>query len=195
VRILWAPGSSPPRPFVSELAGRRLHVGARRTPREQSAKLHARLAAVSPVERHRTLAELTYWAGERRPLPPLQRALDHRELGELDRSTRITIGAHTSTHPRLAALPRAHQEREIGEGRSALQRRLGHPVSAFSYPFGLRSDFSAETSALVRAAGFEFALTAETGCLTRSTDPFALPRLWVRDWGAEEFARRLERWL
>ena len=63
-------------------------------------------------------------------------------------------------------------------------------MSDFSYPHG---DFSQETLAFVRSAGFETACTTDSTPVTRQTSRFELPRIQVGNWNAETLERDLER--
>jgi hypothetical protein len=53
-----------------------------------------------------------------------------------------TIGAHTHTHPNLAAVPLDQAKDEIRTSKQVLEDILGKPVSDFAYPFGTRRHFS-----------------------------------------------------
>jgi hypothetical protein len=64
-------------------------------------------------------------------------------------------------------------------------------VSAFAYPFGKQSDYSSETIAIVREAGFAIACTNVAGIVEPGTDRFQLPRLHVHDWDGDTFSRQL----
>lgn len=65
-------------------------------------------------------------------------------------------------------------------------------MHSFSYPFGSRRDFSAETVRLVGAAGFDVACANYFGTVCRSTDRYKLPRMLVRNWNGDEFAWHLD---
>ncbi len=63
-------------------------------------------------------------------------------------------------------------------------------MARFAYPLTART---AQTVALVREAGFGSACGG-LGAVRRGADPYNLPRVWVRDWHGELFARRLATW-
>lgn len=177
--------------FLEEGQGRK----ARRQepePRVTYGKLHARLLPLGREERDRILLRLS----AREPSePPLPRTLGAAELRSLRNSGTVEIGAHTRTHPDLASLGEAEQEGEVTGSRRALEEILAAPVRSFAYPFGTFAHFAPATSRIVQGSGFERACTAEPGVVTRGTNPYTLPRLWVEDWGADDFRRRLMAWL
>lgn len=123
------------------------------------------------------------------------RGLTAYELARLAASPLVELGAHTVSHPRLAELPVEEQRREIAAGRDRLEQLVGAPVRGFAYPFGKLADFSAETVAVVRELGFEFACTTETGRVGRRSDPWAMPRVRAGDWDGAGLWERLERML
>lgn len=89
----------------------------------------------------------------------------------------MTVGAHTVSHPILAGLDRAQAEQEILAGRQRLEQITGAPVTLFAYPNGKPgTDYNAQSVAVVRAAGFEAAVSTAWGAASRHTDPFQLPR-------------------
>jgi peptidoglycan/xylan/chitin deacetylase (PgdA/CDA1 family) len=100
----------------------------------------------------------------------------------------IDIGAHTVTHPRLPTLPDAAQTWEIVRSKQMLEAVLGRDIVSFAYPFG---SWVAKTADLVRDAGFQLAATVEGGTLSRSSDPFAIPRMLVHDCTGDQLARTL----
>lgn len=120
------------------------------------------------------------------------RPLSERELRALSNSPLLDVGAHTVRHLPLRALSVATQALEILESRRYLERSLERPVTSFAYPFGGRIEVAPKTRGLVREAGFQCACSTVARPVTRRSDPFWLPRVTVRDWGADEFAARVE---
>jgi peptidoglycan/xylan/chitin deacetylase (PgdA/CDA1 family)/GT2 family glycosyltransferase len=148
-----------------------------------------------PVDdREQVLDALRTWAGTGRIRRPTHRCLSCAEALALMDEPWVTLGAHTLSHPSLAMLTVDAQRNEIEHSRSRLTDLIGHPVSAFAYPFGKRSDFTAETLAIVRNAGFTNACTNIAGLVKSSTDCLHLPRFAVYDWDGDEFSRQLSAW-
>ena len=121
------------------------------------------------------------------------RPLTLAELQRLAASPLIEIGAHTMTHPTLALAPLDDQQREIAEGRAALERVLGEPVTAFAYPYGnVFEDYTSETVNLVRDARFDVAFSTGASFATPQCDPLQIPRFMMLDAvGDVELAHRL----
>ena len=130
------------------------------------------------------------WNSIDTPRPESSLSLSPSELERLADGGLIALGAHTVTHPHLSSLPVPAQRNEIEASKAYLAEIGAGRVSDFSYPHG---DFSQETLAFVRSAGFETACTTESKPVTRKTSRFALPRIQVGNWTAETFERDLER--
>ena len=149
--------------------------------------LSDQLRSLDNDQREGILAELKTWAGEpesvRRDFGPL--AVD--ELVRLASSDLIRIGAHSVSHPLLSALPPDLQWEEINGSRSFLENILETPVTCFAYPYGV----SGGSEHLVERAGFELACTTRPGIVFRRHRRYRMPRLYVGNWGADEFERRL----
>lgn len=104
----------------------------------------------------------------------------------------MSVGAHTFSHPSLAALVEAEQRRELALSREALEQLTGGQVDLVAYPFGKEGDVSATTRALAAATGYVAAFTSVALPVVRRSDSYAIPRLAVHDWNQDEFARRLQ---
>jgi peptidoglycan/xylan/chitin deacetylase (PgdA/CDA1 family) len=121
------------------------------------------------------------------------RPLSVQELKGLS-SGLLAIGAHTVTHPLLAARSVTDQGTEIVRGRQMLEQAIGQTVSTFSYPFGGNDAFSDQTVRLVEDAGYVLACTGLPGSVSRKTHPLRLPRHFVRDWGVAQFSEQISHW-
>ncbi len=118
-----------------------------------------------------------------------RRMLTADELVSMAASPLVEIGAHTVTHPVLSQLSGAQQEEEIGQSKRQLEAWIGYRVLGFSYPNGTDADYTFKTVEAVRSNGFHYAYSAFEHS---RTDPFQLPRVMIRDWNGDEFARVLE---
>jgi peptidoglycan/xylan/chitin deacetylase (PgdA/CDA1 family) len=143
-------------------------------------------------DRQRAVESIVTWAGTATGRSDDARAMSPDEVAELAAGGLVEIGAHTVTHPVLAALSASAQRAEIEQSRAALETIVAQPVRAFSYPFGSHTDI---TASIVRQAGFATACTTHPGRATRRASRFALPRFHVRDVPGDEFEREFEGWL
>jgi peptidoglycan/xylan/chitin deacetylase (PgdA/CDA1 family) len=93
----------------------------------------------------------------------------------------IGFGAHTVTHPVLASLSGERLEDEVVGSKKTVENRLQLPVRHFAYPFGKPFDVGPEAKRLVKAAGFETAVTTVSGINDPAQDPFELKRFGLRE--------------
>jgi peptidoglycan/xylan/chitin deacetylase (PgdA/CDA1 family) len=147
------------------------------------------LFPLDAAAREQALATLPRTGGDAEDRP-----LSRDEVRTLAADGLVEIGCHTRTHPVLATLSREAQRDEIRTGRSDLEAIVGAPVTSFAYPFGRRSDYDADSTALVREAGFACACSNFDGPVGAGTDPFQLPRFQVRDWDGDGLAAALRAW-
>jgi peptidoglycan/xylan/chitin deacetylase (PgdA/CDA1 family) len=97
------------------------------------------------------------------------------------------IGAHTRTHVDLGTVPALIARAEIAGAREDLEQNLGAQVESFAYPYGGPDNLTAANRALVKAAGFRCCCAAFGGTVTRSTDPFHLPRVPISSWNPQPY--------
>lgn len=100
---------------------------------------------------------------------PLLRGLERRG---------IEIGSHTLAHANLTALSDADALHQLVASRRVLERRLGHPVQWFAYPYG---KFDPRVVGLVREAGYVLAVTTQSGTAQSASAPLELHRYEVLD--------------
>jgi peptidoglycan/xylan/chitin deacetylase (PgdA/CDA1 family) len=92
----------------------------------------------------------------------------------------ISFGSHTVTHPILARVTPEQLTNEVVESKRTLERELGKPAMAFSYPVGDSPNFNQMVEKCVADAGFRYAVSYEEGIADANlSDRYALPRLHV----------------
>jgi peptidoglycan/xylan/chitin deacetylase (PgdA/CDA1 family) len=146
--------------------------------------LNLMFKALAPVDQDELLNVLRDSAHARGSAPPYfdpEAMLSWDEVVALDREPLITIAAHTVDHYVMRQLPEDELQRQIHESRNELERRLGHPVTHFAYPFGREEHADAREFSAVAAAGFASAVTTRPGHwrTASNTAMHALPRLSI----------------
>jgi peptidoglycan/xylan/chitin deacetylase (PgdA/CDA1 family) len=139
-----------------------------------------------------------------RRLPPMSWA----QLREVARSSLVTIGSHSWTHPDLRAVAASGLARELRDSRSKLEDELDVAVDAFAYP---RALWSPRVEARVREVYDRAALGGGRRITCRNLDPLRLwripirsemesslamvlrSRVWIEEWIADAVRRRLRR--
>ncbi|WP_300341386.1 polysaccharide deacetylase family protein [Fusobacterium sp.] len=86
----------------------------------------------------------------------------------------IEFGGHTKTHPKLATIPIETAQVEIFESKEILEKRLGHKLISFAYPYG---NLNKEVKEIVKNAGYEFAVATDSGDISFSEDLFQIRRI------------------
>jgi peptidoglycan/xylan/chitin deacetylase (PgdA/CDA1 family) len=103
----------------------------------------------------------------------MQPGLTSEQLIELDRHPKVTIGAHSVTHPMLVETTYDVCRREIFSSKRALEDLLGHEIRHFAYPYG---SFSERESSLVQEAGLISGAGTQDTWIARESDPLSFPR-------------------
>jgi peptidoglycan/xylan/chitin deacetylase (PgdA/CDA1 family) len=180
-----------------EIGGRPLWIDIRSPSARERAHqaLFWRLRPMRPAVIESVLANLEELLGIRTVDRETYRWMTAAELRALSASDGVEIGAHTLTHPFLAALEPEEQWREIEGSRRALETLLETPATVFAYPYGGRDAFSPVTTQLIRDVGYTMACTTAGGIARADCDPLQIPRNVVGDWDAERFEEWLDRWL
>lgn len=145
--------------------------------------------ALQPLDLHRIDAVL---AGLEERLRPRLCLADLRPMrrDEVSAAAEVfDIGAHTVSHPPMGRIDGARLAREIAESKRDCERLSGRPVTAFAYPFG-ELDGNAVSEV---ARHFDIACTTREAVVTRHTKPVLIPRIHVRDCGAEALSATIER--
>ena len=171
------------------------HIECREDPGPRQRLFRALFEILYPLpteEKWRLLEEVASWASAPAMPRPTHRTLTSDELARLAADGLVDIGAHTMTHPVLARLPPADQRKEIQESKTCLEAMLGRPLASFAYPHGSSTPEAVES---IAQAGFTSACSSRAEAVFRGADRFHLPRLVVRDWDGDAFARWLRWWV
>lgn len=109
-------------------------------------------------------------------------------LRELDPAL-VTLGSHSVHHRALGGLARERLDAEIRGSKSELEALAGVPAPLFSYPYGRRDHYTAETISAVREAGFVAAVTTRWDTYSSDRELMTLPRIFFREDDSEETVR------
>jgi peptidoglycan/xylan/chitin deacetylase (PgdA/CDA1 family) len=153
--------------------------------------LYARLSTLPGGERLKILNDLLAWSGAKPIARPSHQTLTTDEVILLDQGDLLEVGAHTMTHPFLAGLSPAEQRNEIQQSKEGLEAILMHLVLSFAYPHGSSTPHSA---VILQEKGFICACSSHHA-VVQGFDCFQLPRVVVRDWDGQTFARWLRGWV
>jgi len=105
------------------------------------------------------------------------RPLTWAEVHKMAESGWVSFGAHTMHHPILAYLKDPQEvQHEVEQCRDLLEQQLGHPVRTFAYPVGKPEHIGDAGVRVVKAAGYEWAVTTIEETNTPRSDPHLLGR-------------------
>lgn len=181
-------------------ASARVSAGGRNYPTATLAEKNAAFAAIyaelrgGPEPRLREVtAELCRKAGVDTAALVRSLCLSWEELGALAGSEpKLTIGAHTLSHPMLAKWDGDTAGREIVEAKAEIETRLGRDVLHLAYPVGDPTSAGRREFELAQEAGYATAVTTRPGHLfTGHRDHLtALPRVSINGLHQSEEAVR-----
>jgi peptidoglycan/xylan/chitin deacetylase (PgdA/CDA1 family) len=103
-------------------------------------------------------------------------------------SSLVTLGSHTSTHPRLSRIDTRDAQEEIEGSRVKLQALTTLDVRLFAFPYG---DHDASTAELCRAAGYDYVFSIAPDPVDTTSSDFVRGRVKVDlfDWPLEFFLK------
>lgn len=112
-----------------------------------------------------------------------QNTLTWEQITELSNDPLCTIGSHTMTHCRLTIdIDIASLQYELGESKSLLEQHIGKPVTHLSYPYGWKTDVSAEAIAFAQQIGYKTALRSFGGPVReKDIDMFNMKRIQINE--------------
>jgi len=91
-------------------------------------------------------------------------------------SSLVTLGSHTSTHPRLSRIDSHDAQKEIEGSRLALRTLTAQDVRLLAFPYG---DHDASTVELCRAAGYDYVFSIVPDPVDTTSSAFVRGRVSV----------------
>lgn len=140
------------------------------------------------AQQEQALSAIREWADHSEFICSQDHTMSVREMQMLSENPLFTIGAHSVHHAMLSQQNAIDQAYEVRESKHQLEKWLGKPITGFAYPYG---NYSSLTQTLLKEAGFRYAVSTEPKAVTTDDDPFALPRIQVKNWCVYEFASKL----
>lgn len=121
--------------------------------------LRQEMANMNETEREKLMSQLSVSANIDASTVVGKLFLSWKQIIEMDAGGLITIGSHSSSHPRLTEVPQEIAIREICGSKQRLEEKLGNKITSFCYPDGFFSD---EIIAQVKKAGYSSSLAVST---------------------------------
>jgi peptidoglycan/xylan/chitin deacetylase (PgdA/CDA1 family) len=103
-------------------------------------------------------------------------------------SSLVTLGSHTSTHPRLSRIDARDAQEEVEGSRLKLQALAAQEVRLLAFPYG---DHDASTIELCKAAGYDYVFSVAPDPVDTTKSGFIRGRVKVDpfDWPLEFFLK------
>lgn len=92
----------------------------------------------------------------------------------------VHIGAHSISHVRLSEASEIRKRFEIFESKRILEQKLGS-CTTFAYPYGTPDSYDDETQVRLKEAGFSLSFLTHSDVITRESQPYCLPRIFIPD--------------
>jgi len=163
---------------------------APRTPRQHAYKrVWSKLYGRPPSEIQELMRVLREQTGVGKKPRDTHRPLTRGEIRSMPAAV-VNFGSHALNHPSLPRLSPDEQAREIQGSVTECEAITGYRPRTFAYPYG---DHDPGLEPIIEAAGFDCACKADGWFVSRKTNLFALPRIFVGNSNARQLALRLGR--
>jgi peptidoglycan/xylan/chitin deacetylase (PgdA/CDA1 family) len=176
-------------PILRFVTGKQEHeftTGSAEEARKTFNQLHPIIKYQHYETRDKLLAYFRKWAGIGDTGRATHRVMNWEEVKTFSQSKSAVIGAHTLHHSPLSIFNYQTQLEEIGQSKKLLEDKINKPVNYFSYPFGIKRDYNADSIAICRELGFSLSFSNFPGYVHKYTDLFQIPRILVRNWSVDE---------
>jgi peptidoglycan/xylan/chitin deacetylase (PgdA/CDA1 family) len=135
---------------------------------------------------------LRKWTGKEKQDRHDHHCMSSMQLKQMMKNELFEIGVHTVHHPALADHRKEVQEKELNENKKWLEDITGRRMGYCAYPYG---SYNNDTLCVMKDSGFKAAFTTNPERIKRSSDPYQLGRLQVRNWNGGIFEKQLKAWL
>lgn len=120
--------------------------------------------------------EYNRWDVENKKNPEKNFPLLNLEDLEILKKSGIEFGGHTSTHPRLDKIKIEDAIAEIFHSKKKIEKELEEKLNSFAYPYG---GLNRDVKQLVKKAGYEFAVSTDSGSVVFSDDLHQIRRIGI----------------
>lgn len=164
------------------------------------ALLQERLRLSHPDLIASVIKQLQLWAALPEDGREEHRLMNFQELKQMGCSPAAAIGCHTHRHAAIGVLEPGEQRQEILQSKQVLEGILDKPVRHFSYPFGSRKMlgsrryYNRDSLRIVKELELDMACANYYGQVHRWSNPYALPRILVRNWTKEVFQDKMKQY-
>ena len=100
----------------------------------------------------------------------------------------VEFGGHTLTHPSFHKISDEEASVEILEDKKITEKRLNSVLTVFAYPYGHRKE---STKEIVKKAGYDFAVSTDTGSGIITEDLFDIRRTAIDKTSLFDFLRKI----
>jgi len=150
--------------------------------------LWGKIKPLAYAQQNTVIDEVKNWAGRTDVSFQDGTPMTVREMQNLGQNPLFAIGAHSAHHVMLSQQNAVDQAYEVMESKQQIEKWLGKPVTGFAYPYG---NYTGVTQQILKESGFRYAVSTESKPVTGEDDPFALPRIQVKNWCVYEFASKI----
>jgi len=193
-RLRHAFGTTTRREWLDAATGKSRTLGSPGERETEFLKVAARSAAMDGTTREQ-LVETIERDLDVEPLPALSGLMMSWDQMRALVGAGHIVGSHTVTHPNVACVGEQDARTELVESKRQLEQEMGAAVNHFSYPHpALDPHWTATTLEISLAAGYQTAVTTDSGPVSAGDHPLALKRTYIPH-QKDEFLWHLDRTL
>lgn len=115
--------------------------------------------------------------------PIRRQSMSWEQVKEISQHSLCTIGGHTVSHLALNKLSDYEFNKEVSDGITKIQEKIGKPIHHFAYPYGSPKEIGEREYRLISNFNFKTVFTSYGGCITESNkhNKTHLPRVYLHE--------------